>query len=136
LSNKNIVQVTHIEDEGESRYQVTGIIGEKNGIGIENLKYAAMAANETAKAYDEIVTISMVSSRTVGIGSNIVQTGSRIVQIENSYLISHNFNTLNKHLGHAVYSSNLQIGSSHLMDTNGIAHKIERKIFRFLILLV
>ena len=35
----------------------------------------------TLKAYDEIVTISMASSRAIGIGAYLVRLGQRVVQV-------------------------------------------------------
>ena len=69
-----------IEDEGESRYKITDIIGEnsrvkddmscivvcvcgagkKDGIGVENLRASGMIAGETSQAYEEVLTISLV----------------------------------------------------------------------------
>lgn len=35
--------------------------GKEDGIGVENLRGSGMIAGETSQAYDEIVTISLVS---------------------------------------------------------------------------
>ena len=85
---ENVVNVELIQDEDESRYQITSVIGMKlvrgsrflkfyymyffyllglaNDIGVENLSAAGMIAGETSQAYDEIVTISLVTSRAIG----------------------------------------------------------------------
>lgn len=71
-------------------------VGKDDGLGVENLKFAGMIAGETSKAYDEIVTISMVSCRAIGIGSYLVRLGQRVIQIENSHIILTGFSALNK----------------------------------------
>lgn len=81
LSSKNIVHCIHLEDDGESRYKITSIIGQKDGIGVENLRYAAMILSETFRAYDDIVTISMITSNKKNASSLIHQLSHRIVQI-------------------------------------------------------
>ena len=73
------------QDEGESRYQVTAIIGHDNDIGVENLSAAAWIAGETSQAYNEIVTISMATSRAIGIGAYLVRLGQRVVQVVMSF---------------------------------------------------
>lgn len=72
------------------------MIGCEDGIGVENLKYAGMIASETSKSYDEIVTISMVTCRAIGIGSYLVRLGQRVIQIENSHIILTGYAALNK----------------------------------------
>jgi acetyl-CoA carboxylase carboxyltransferase component len=47
------------------------------------LSGAACIAGETSLAYDEIVTISMASSRAIGIGAYLVRLGQRVVQVKN-----------------------------------------------------
>lgn len=46
-----------------------------------------MIAGETSAAYEEIITISMVTCRAIGIGSYVVRLGQRVIQIENSHII-------------------------------------------------
>ena len=45
------------------RYRVTDVIGTANDIGVENLSAAGLIAGETARAYNDIVTMSMATSR-------------------------------------------------------------------------
>ena len=59
----NSVNCELIEDEGQSRYRIVDIIGEKDGIGVESLSGSGMIAGETAHAYNEVVTISLVSGQ-------------------------------------------------------------------------
>lgn len=72
------------------------ILGKDDGLGVENLRYAGMIAGETSKAYDEVVTISMVTCRAIGIGSYLVRLGQRIIQVENSHIILTGYSALNK----------------------------------------
>lgn len=55
-----------------------------------------MIAAETSLAYDEVVTISMVSCRAIGIGSYLLRLGQRVVQINNSHIILTGYAALNK----------------------------------------
>lgn len=96
VSAQNSVRAILIEDEGESRYKLTDIIGKEDGLGVENLKYAGMIAGETSVAYEEVVTISMVTCRAIGIGSYVVRLGQRVIQIENSHIILTGYSALNK----------------------------------------
>lgn len=102
------------------------MIGAQDGIGVENLSLAGMVAAETSRAYKEIVTISMVTCRAIGIGSYLLRLGQRVVQIENSHIILTGFAALNKVLGSTVYSSNDQLGGIPIMFSNGVSHATER----------
>lgn len=55
-----------------------------------------MIAGETSQAYKEIVTISMVTCRAIGIGSYLLRLGQRVIQIENSHIILTGYAALNK----------------------------------------
>lgn len=55
-----------------------------------------MIAGETSRAYQDIVTISMVSCRAIGIGAYLVRLGQRVIQIENSHIILTGYSALNK----------------------------------------
>lgn len=125
IANTNSVRAILIEDEGEQRYKITDIIGETDGLGVENLRNAGMIAGETSRAYEDVVTISMVTCRTIGIGSYLVRLGQRVIQIENSHIILTGFSALNKLLGRKVYASNNQLGGIQIMHNNGVTHKTE-----------
>uniref|UniRef100_A0A8D8X038 Acetyl-CoA carboxylase n=1 Tax=Cacopsylla melanoneura TaxID=428564 RepID=A0A8D8X038_9HEMI len=125
ISSCNSVKAILIEDEGESRYKITDIIGKDNGLGVENLRFAGMIAGETSQAYREVVTISMVSCRAIGIGAYLVRLGQRVIQIENSHIILTGYSALNKLLGREVYASNNQLGGVQIMHNNGVSHKTE-----------
>lgn len=55
-----------------------------------------MIAGETSLAYDEIVTISMVTCRAIGIGAYLLRLGQRVVQIESAHIILTGYAALNK----------------------------------------
>lgn len=116
------VKTELIEDEGETRYKITDIIGKEDGLGVENLKYAGMIAGESSQAYKEIVTITMVTCRAIGIGSYLARLSQRVVQLENSHLILTGAGALNKLLGREVYTSNNQLGGIQIMYANGVSH--------------
>ncbi|XP_022251456.1 acetyl-CoA carboxylase isoform X2 [Limulus polyphemus] len=122
ISSQNSVVAEMIEDENESRYMVKAVIGKEDGLGVENLKFAGAIAGESSQAYNEIVTISMVTCRTIGIGTYLVRLGSRVIQVENSHIILTGAGALNKLLGREVYSSNNQLGGIQIMHNNGVAH--------------
>lgn len=96
VSALNSVHCEHVEDEGESRYKITDIIGKEEGLGAENLRCSGMIAGESSLAYDEIITISLVTCRAIGIGAYLVRLGQRTIQVENSHIILTGAGALNK----------------------------------------
>lgn len=122
ISSLNSVHCKHIEEEGESRYVITDIIGKDRGLGVENLKGSGMIAGESSLAYEEIVTISLVTCRALGIGAYLVRLGQRVIQVENSHIILTGASALNKVLGREVYTSNNQLGGVQIMHYNGVSH--------------
>ncbi|XP_018116412.1 acetyl-CoA carboxylase 2 isoform X2 [Xenopus laevis] len=122
ISSMNSAHCEHVEDEGESRYVLTDIIGKEEGIGVENLRGSGTIAGESSLAYKEIVTISMVSCRAIGIGAYLVRLGQRVIQVENSHIILTGASALNKVLGREVYTSNNQLGGVQIMCNNGVSH--------------
>ncbi len=106
----NVVNSQLVQEGDESRYKITDIIGLADDLGVENLSAAAMIAGETSQAYQDIVTMSMVSARAIGIGAYLVRLGQRVVQVENSAIILTGAAALNKLLGREVYTSNTQLG--------------------------
>lgn len=110
------------ESTGEKHYKIIDIIGQENGLGVENLRGSGMIAGETSQAYNEICTISLVTCRAVGIGAYLVRLGQRVIQCENSHIILTGAGALNKVLGKEVYTSNGQLGGIEIMHNNGISH--------------
>ncbi|XP_014444448.1 acetyl-CoA carboxylase 2 isoform X1 [Tupaia chinensis] len=122
ISSLNSVHCEHIEEGGESRYVITDIIGKDDGLGVENLRGSGTIAGESSLAYEEIVTISMVTCRALGIGAYLVRLGQRVIQVENSHIILTGASALNKVLGREVYTSNNQLGGVQIMHYNGVSH--------------
>ncbi|XP_012671358.2 acetyl-CoA carboxylase isoform X2 [Clupea harengus] len=122
ISSTNSVHCHHVEEGGESRYIITDIIGMEDGLGVENLRGSGMIAGETSQAYEEIITISMVTCRAIGIGAYLVRLGQRVIQVENSHIILTGAGALNKVLGREVYTSNNQLGGIQIMHNNGVTH--------------
>ncbi|ESN91710.1 hypothetical protein HELRODRAFT_70230, partial [Helobdella robusta] len=124
VSSKNSIQAELIEDKGETRYKITTVIGQDDGIGVECLMGSGMIAGEMSAAFSEIITMSLVSCRAVGIGAYLVRLGHRVVQVENSHIILTGAGALNKVLGREVYTSNNQIGGIQIMYNNGVSHAV------------
>lgn len=122
ISSTNSVHCQHVEEGGESRYIITDIIGNDEGLGVENLRGSGTIAGESSQAYEEIVTISMVTCRAIGIGAYLVRLGQRVIQVENSHIILTGAGALNKVLGREVYTSNNQLGGIQIMHNNGVTH--------------
>ena len=104
------VIATEIADEGETRWKISDIIGEKDGIGVENLMGSGLIAGETSLAYDETFTLSYVTGRSVGIGAYICRLGQRLIQMDKGPMILTGYGALNKLLGRTVYTSQDQLG--------------------------
>ncbi|XP_028270699.1 acetyl-CoA carboxylase isoform X2 [Parambassis ranga] len=122
ISSTNSVHCHHVEEGGESRYIITDIIGKDEGLGVENLRGSGTIAGESSQAYEEIITISMVTCRAIGIGAYLVRLGQRVIQVENSHIILTGAGALNKVLGREVYTSNNQLGGVQIMHNNGVTH--------------
>uniref|UniRef100_H9G678 Acetyl-CoA carboxylase alpha n=2 Tax=Anolis carolinensis TaxID=28377 RepID=H9G678_ANOCA len=122
VSALNSVHCEHVEDEGESRYKITDIIGKEEGLGTENLRGSGMIAGESSLAYEDIITINLVTCRAIGIGAYLVRLGQRTIQVENSHIILTGAGALNKVLGREVYTSNNQLGGIQIMHNNGVTH--------------
>uniref|UniRef100_A0AAQ5ZK67 acetyl-CoA carboxylase n=1 Tax=Amphiprion ocellaris TaxID=80972 RepID=A0AAQ5ZK67_AMPOC len=122
ISSTNSVHCHHVEEGGESRYIITDIIGKDEGLGVENLRGSGTIAGESSLAYEEIITISMVTCRAIGIGAYLVRLGQRVIQVENSHIILTGAVALNKVLGREVYTSSNQLGGVQIMHNNGVTH--------------
>lgn len=116
------VRCEMVEHQGEVRYKINDIIGKVDGMGVECLKYAGMIAGESSQAYNEIVTITMTTCRSIGIGSYLARLSQRVIQQESSHIILTGFQALNKLLGREVYTSNNQLGGVNVMYANGVSH--------------
>lgn len=117
-----IVHTELIQEGSEKRHKITDVIGTANDIGVENLAAAGVIAGETSQAYEEIVTMSLVTARAIGIGAYLVRLGQRVVQVDNSSIILTGASALNKLLGREIYTSNTQLGGTQIMYNNGVSH--------------
>ncbi|KAM3178213.1 hypothetical protein ACTXT7_003019 [Hymenolepis weldensis] len=113
-----------VEANGKERYKLVDIIGKEFDISAENLRGSALIASETAQAYEKCFTLSVVTSRTIGIGAYLVRLGQRVIQIENSHIILTGAMALNKLLGRQVYTGNGQLGGVQVMANNGVCHLV------------
>mgnify|MGYP001081385929 CR=1 FL=1 len=118
------VKCTKVTVEGEERYVITDVIGAKDGLGVENLRGSGQIAGETSLAYDDIFTLTYVTCRSVGIGAYLARLGQRVIQKSDPAqpLLLTGYQALNKLLGRAVYTSNVQLGGPDIMYTNGVTH--------------
>ena len=114
----------YITDDGEKRFRLKDIVGQTDGIGVENLRGSGMIAGETSAAYEETFTLSYVTGRSVGIGAYINRLAQRVIQMSNGPMILTGFSALNKLLGKEVYVSQDQLGGPQIMLPNGIAHQL------------
>jgi len=107
----------------ETRYKIKDVVGEKGmNLGVENLMGSGLIAGDTSRAYKNIVTMSYVTARTVGIGAYIVRLGQRIIQCAACPILLTGHEALNNLLGKDVYSSNLELGGLGVMLNNGVSH--------------
>lgn len=118
------VKVAPVEGTDPTRLRITDIIGAHDGIGVENLAGSALIAGETARAYDESFTLTLVTGRSVGIGAYLVRLGQRAIQKHDQPIILTGYAALNAVLGREVYQSNLQLGGPQVMDANGVSHLV------------
>jgi len=106
-------------------YVIDSIIGEKIGLGVENLAGSGAIAGITSRAYNEVVTFTYVTGMTVGIGAYLTRLGTRVIQKkENAPILLTGYNALNKLIGKDVYRSNDEIGGPGVMFQNGISYDI------------
>ncbi|KAF8075011.1 cytosolic acc1, acetyl-CoA carboxylase [Lyophyllum atratum] len=98
---QDAVRTVEIEENGERRYKITDVIGLQDGLG-------------TSRAYDDIFTITLVTARSVGIGAYLGQP-----------IILTGASALNKVLGREVYTSNLQLGGTQIIDLQGATQILE-----------
>merc|ERR1711871_1199617 len=123
-NSKMPILCSPVPDE-PSHMQVTDIIGEEPDLGVENLMGSGLIAGETARAYDEIFTLTLVIGRTVGIGAYLVRLGQRTIQrTRNSPIILTGHQALNKLLGRDIYTANDQLGGPMIMFPNGVSHML------------
>jgi acetyl-CoA carboxylase carboxyltransferase component len=124
-AGSNSVNAKKVVEDGEERWVIQDIVGEKDGLGVECLAGSGLIAGETSKAYDEIFTLTYVMSRSVGIGAYLVRLGQRVIQKKtDAPIILTGMESLNKLLGRDVYQSNSQLGGIRVMYANGVSHLV------------
>ncbi|KAJ8605817.1 hypothetical protein CTAYLR_000576 [Chrysophaeum taylorii] len=124
--------VTSLEDTPErlkqgapAPFKLNAILGTEPDLGVENLRGSGNIAGESARAYRDIVTLTLVVGRSVGIGAYLVRLGHRTIQrATNSPIILTGYQALNKLLGKHVYNSNDQLGGPEIMYPNGVSHLV------------
>lgn len=121
---KALPEGTVIGEEVSDGWALSDVIGQKHGIGVENLQGSGKIAGETSAAYDEIFTLSYVTGRSVGIGAYLVRLGQRVIQMEQGPILLTGYSALNKLLGRDVYNSQDQLGGPQIMFPNGVSHEI------------
>ena len=121
---EGVVSGEFVNEDGEKRYKLDFIVGEKDGIGVENLRGSGLIAGETSAAYAETFTLSYVTGRSVGIGAYVNRLAQRVIQMSNGPIILTGFSALNKLLGKEVYVSQDQLGGPQIMMPNGVAHQL------------
>jgi acetyl-CoA carboxylase/biotin carboxylase 1 len=80
LDSKEANEGNTSNTSNDPRYVITDIIGEEPDLGVENLMGSGLIAGETARAYNDIFTLTLVVGRTVGIGAYLVRLGQRTIQ--------------------------------------------------------
>ena len=123
LAAKTAVNAERVVVDGEERFRITDVIGDEADLGVENLCGSGTIAGETARAYADIFTLTLVVGRAVGIGAYLVRLGDRTIQCaSNAPIILTGHQALNKLLGRAIYTSNEQLGGANIMIPNGVSH--------------
>ena len=107
-----------VTEDGEKRFKLDFIVGEKDGLGVENLRGSGMIAGETSAAYADTFTLSYVTGRSVGIGAYINRLAQRVIQMQNGPMILTGYSALNKLLGKEVRYQTW-IGRPHRSSSRG-----------------
>ncbi|KAF7455692.1 acetyl-coA carboxylase ACC2, partial [Cryptosporidium felis] len=106
-------------------YKITDVIGAQLGLGVENLSGSGGIAGETSKAARSIVTITYVTTRTVGIGAYLARLGHRVIQkAHGAPIVLTGYQALNKVASKEIYSSNDELGGTEIMAKNGVTHLV------------
>ncbi len=103
----------------KNHYKITRV----NNPGLINLDGSALLVSEMAKARNDIMTITFVVERTVGVGAYLARLSERIVQRSDSPILLTGYQAINKVLNRELYDSNIQLGGPIVMGNNGITHK-------------
>ena len=104
----------------KNHYRITRV----NNPGLVNLDGSALLVAEMAKARNDILTITFVVGRTVGVGAYLARLSERIIQRSDSPILLTGYQAINKVLNRELYDSNIQLGGPIVMGNNGITHKV------------
>ena len=52
-----------MQEDGETRFKLEDIVGEQDGLGVENLRGSGLIAGETSAAYEDTFTLSSALDR-------------------------------------------------------------------------
>lgn len=107
-------------EDVESNHKVFSIFGNTDS-GPENLSFSALIAAETAKAQEEVFTLSYVTGMSVGVGAYLMELGGRVIQKRDSPILLTGFKVLNKLLQANIYTSNTEIGGFEVLGSNGVS---------------
>ncbi|KAK9867066.1 hypothetical protein WJX84_010484 [Apatococcus fuscideae] len=110
--------------KGHKQWVVSDIIGGEDGLGVECLSGSGAIASAYSKAFEEGLTMTVVSGRTVGIGAYLARLGRRCIQRSDQPIILTGYTALNKLLGRRVYKSNHQLGGPQVLGFNGVSHLV------------
>lgn len=110
--------------DGRKRWVLTDIIGLEDGLGVECLSGSGAIAGAYCRAWNEGLTLTLVTGRSVGIGAYLARLGRRCVQRGDQPLILTGYQALNKLLQREVYTSQLQLGGPKVMGRNGVSHHV------------
>ena len=90
-----------MQEDGETRFKLEDIVGEQDGIGVENLRGSGLIAGETSAAYEDTFTLSYVTGRSVGIGAYLNRLAQRVTP---------------NHATHAMSTVRMESGSNSTSD--------------------
>ncbi|CAG9465063.1 unnamed protein product [Pedinophyceae sp. YPF-701] len=111
-------------DGGPPRWRIDSVIGREDGLGVECLSGSGAIAGTFSGAWENGVTFTLVSGRTVGIGAYLARLGRRCIQRADQPVILTGHAALNKLLQREVYASNLQLGGPKVMGANGVSNLV------------
>lgn len=96
------VQAEAVDVDGQRRWRLTAVVGAGDGLGVECLSGAGATASVFSKAWDEGLTFTLVSGRSIGIGAYLARLGRRCAQRSCQPIILTGFQALNKLLQRQV----------------------------------
>ena len=111
---------TRVSDD---QYRIDQIIG-FTGCGAGNLDGSAQMARKMMIAARMGLTMSYITSRSVGIGAYLCKIGQRIIHRQDASLVLTGFQAINDRLQSRVYEDNRDLGGAAIMSHNGISQLV------------